>query len=315
VPETQAEPGVENSGEGASMEFEPDKAKVVDRYEYKRKPYHERYYLMYGGQEVPQNLDIKGTIDLLTHLGYDNSSLEQARKGKNEAEIIEKNFAPDRAGSHYCDFCGVELMGMEYEVLADGRERCISCSRTAVKSEKEFVKLYNDVINNMKVFYGVVINVPVQIKMVNAKKLHRKLGKAFVPTGNADGRVLGVAIKDKDGYTILIENGSPRMSSVMTMVHELTHIWQYLNWNAAHIKSLYGPDLNLEIYEGMAKWSEIQYAYLINESATAKREEIISRARDDEYGRGFNKYISCYPLSEGTALKGATPFDDVNKPL
>lgn len=314
VPETVAEPAVDNNG-GATMEFEPDKAKVVDRFEYKRKPYHERYYLMYGAQEVPQNLDIKGTIDLLTHLGYDNSSLEQARKGKNEAEIIEKNFAPDRAGSHYCDFCGVELMGMEYEVLADGRERCISCSRTAVKSEKEFVKLYNDVINNMKVFYGVVINVPVQIKMVNAKKLHRKLGKAFVPTGNADGRVLGVAIKDKDGYTILIENGSPRMSSVMTMVHELTHIWQYLNWNAAHIKSLYGPDLNLEIYEGMAKWSEIQYAYLINESATAKREEIISRARDDEYGRGFNKYISCYPLSEGTALKGATPFDDVNKPL
>jgi hypothetical protein len=37
--------------------------------------------------------------------------------------------------------------------------------------------------------------------------------------------VLGVAIKDRSGYTLLVENGSPRMASILTMAHELTHIW------------------------------------------------------------------------------------------
>lgn len=310
------EPTEAAAGDGTTLEFEPaNETLVKPTTEFKRKPYHERYYLLYGGKETPETIDVSGTLDFLKQLGYGNNSLEQARKGKNEAENIEKNFVPNRAGSHYCDFCGVELLGMEYEVLSDGRERCTSCGKTAVKTEAEFKQIYEDVTRNMKVFYGVDIRVPVQIKMVNAKKLHRRLGKSFVPTGKADGRVLGVAIKDKNGYSIYLENGSPRLSATMTMVHEMTHIWQYLNWDAAKILSLYGKEQNLEIYEGMAKWSEIQYAYLINEGATAKREEIITRMRDDEYGHGFNKYVACYPLSIGTSLKGATPFGNPAKPL
>ena len=40
----------------------------------------------------------------------------------------------------------------------------------------------------------------------------------------------------------------------------------------------------------MAKWVEIQYAYLIGETSSAKREEINTRLRMDEYGNGFRKY-------------------------
>jgi hypothetical protein len=151
--------------------------------------------------------------------------------------------------------------------------------------------------------------------MVNAKKLHKHLGKTFIPTGKMDSRVLGVAINDKNGYAILVENGAPRLQATMTMVHELTHIWQYLNWDAAQIKKLYGQAQELQIYEGMAKWSEIQYAYLIGEPATAKREEIITRNRQDEYGKGFLKYAAVYPLSVETHLNEATPFDNKQKPL
>ena len=66
----------------------------------------------------------------------------------------------------------------------------------------------------------------------------------------------------------------------------------------------------------MAKWAEIQYAYLIGETAAAKREEIITRCRDDEYGHGFLKYQERYPLNETTSLRGnATPFTDKDRPL
>ena len=101
----------------------------------------------------------------------------------------------------------------------------------------------------------------------------------------------------------------------MTIVHELTHIWQYLNWNASGIRQRYGASMELEVYEGMAKWAEIQYAYLIGEPAVAKREEIITRVRNDEYGRGFKQYEAKYPLSYGTYLQGATPFENKSEPL
>ena len=130
----------------------------------------------------------------------------------------------------------------------------------------------------------------------------------------ADGRVLGVAIKDRKGYTILVENGSPKLQTTMTMVHEMVHIWQYLNWDMEGIRRTYGED-ELEIYEGMAKWVEIQYAYLIGEPAAAKREEICARVRDDEYGRGFRRYVEKYPLSTGTHLEYATPFEKPDAPL
>ena len=171
-------------------------------------------------------------------------------------------------------------------------------------------------LKNLQNFFGVQITVPVRVEMVNAKKLHRKLGKSFVPTGSQDGRVLGVAIKSKEGYTILIENGAPHIQSTMTLAHELTHIWQYLNWDQNAILYQYGPQQELEIYEGMAKWVEIQYAYLIGETSSAKREEINTRLRMDEYGNGFRKYAEVYPITRDVSLAGhATPFTDPKKPL
>ena len=189
------------------------------------------------------------------------------------------------------------------------------CSRTAIKSEKEFISIYREVIRNMDLFYGVKIKVPVRVKMVNSKRLHKALNKTFVPTGEPDGRVLGVAIRKGDEYTILVENGAPRIQSIMTLAHETTHIWQYLNWNRSAIRKKYGKDKELEVYEGMAKWSEIQYAYLINEIIVAKKEEIVTRQRPDEYGVGFCRYVNKYPLSEGTELRGDTPFMNPDEPL
>ena len=280
-----------------------------------RKPYHERYYLLYGGTQVPEQLDVQGTWDYLKEHGYADGSLKQARSGKEIAEMIENNYDPRKPGSHFCDFCGVELMGTDYQVLSDGRERCTTCGKTSVKTAQEFDQLYRTIARNMEAFFGARIMKPVRVQMVNSKKLHKKLGKTFVPTGKFDGRILGVAIRDGDGYSILVENGAPRLSSIMTIAHELTHIWQYLHWDDKEIVRKYGKDMELEVYEGMAKWVEIQYAYLIGEPAAAKREEISARLREDEYGRGFRKYVARYPLSMGTQLEHSTPFEDRSKPL
>ncbi len=286
---------------GDTLSFSPDGAvRAGDQPALDRKPpYHTRYFLLFGADTEPEKFDYAATLSYLQGLGFGESDLAQARRSKDTAERIARTYVPNKAGVHYCDFCGVELSGTEYDVLNDGRERCTICGQSIVKTEEEFVRLYKIVLENLSSFYGIRIQVPIRVRMVNSKTLHRKLGEAFVPTNGFDGRVLGVAIRDKreDSYTIYLENGSPRMMSVMTMAHELTHIWQYVNWDDKKLVERYGANLRLEIYEGMAKWVEIQYAALIGEAATAKREELITIHRDDEYGRGFIRYLQQYPLS------------------
>ena len=299
--------------EGMQVEFESDGAqKAVDGPV--RLPYHRRYFLLFGAEELSPVIAPNQTLEYLQGLGYGNNSLKQARDNQHIAEQIERGLAGD-SGQHLCDFCGRPLSGIEHEVLSDGRERCSFCGRTAVRSAEEFEKILSGALQNMASFFEIQINAPVHVQMVNAKKLHRKLGKAFVPTGNADGRILGVAIKAKDGYSILVENGAPRIQSTMTLVHELTHIWQYLNWDRSAIAYQYGKDQELEVYEGMAKWVEIQYAYLLGEVGAAKREELNATLRQDEYGRGFRKYIQRYPLRQDLQVLRHTPFEDVRKPL
>ncbi|MBP3468892.1 MAG: hypothetical protein J6K26_05180 [Lachnospiraceae bacterium] len=54
-----------------------------------------------------------------------------------------------------------------------------------------------------------------------------------------DGRTLGFAQKDASGYSLYIENGSPRLAAMATIAHELTHIWQYQNWDDKAIIAAY----------------------------------------------------------------------------
>ncbi len=308
--ERSEEEETEDTGES---EDEADNGDEAPKFE--RKPYHKRYYLLYGGEGEMACIDPNGTLDYLNGLGFSNNPLSQARKGKKIAEYVEATFKPEKPDARYCDFCGAEIYGVEYETLADGRDRCLICSRTAVKTEEEFRALFEDVKRNMESFFGIRINAGIRIKAVNSRMLHKKLGSTFIPTSGYDGRVLGVAIEDRNGFTIMVENGAPRLATMLTLAHELTHIWQYLNWDKKAIIKKYGRKMRLEVYEGMAKWAEIQYAYLINEPAVAKREEIITMARDDEYGRGFLRYRANYPFSLGTVITKPTPFMNVDTPL
>lgn len=95
---------------------------------------------------------------------------------------------------------------------------------------------------------------------------------------------------------------------IATFAHELTHIWQYTHWdNNKNLKKC-PKSKRLLIYEGMAKWAEIQYLYLIGETNVAKREEHFTRNREDEYGIGFRLYEDRYPLSREAMTCEDTPF-------
>jgi len=290
--------------------------KTVVEKEYQLPDYVNHYYLLFGYSELLDCLEIESTYQYLVNLNLENNNLYITRKNIEDVDEIEKEYDPTRTDIHFCDFCGKELTDIYYDVLSDGRERCAECRQTAVRSIDEFKRIYYMVLQNYEAYFDVKIKASIKLEMVDTKVLHKKLGKNFIPTSNSDPRVLGIAIKHRDGkFTIYVENGAPRNAFVSTLVHEITHIWQYTHWEEKNLLKNYGEDLLLPLYEGMAKWVEIQYMILIGEKAYAKREEIVTRSRKDEYGKGFLYYISKYPFSNESQLVNVTPFNNIDKPL
>lgn len=271
--------------------------------------YQKANFLQFGYGDYISALDLDGTREYLISEGYSKNPLSQTRSYETLSETHEKEYDPNKIGTHFCDFCGCELAGGEYEVLKDGRERCNTCSSTAVRTEQEFKQIFKVVLRNMEIFYGIKFNKAIKVRMTDAKKIAKHFNEEFIATPGFDGRVLGFAQKDNDGYSIYIENGSPKLAAMATIAHELTHIWQYLNWNEKEINAKYGRQNSLEVYEGMAKWAEIQYLLFLNEIGYAKRQEIITKQRNDEYGRGFIKFYEKYGLSYNQSKKN-TPFDE-----
>ena len=265
--------------------------------------YSKNYYLLYGNKEKSY-LDLDGTRQLLAALGFDGGELRQARKGKDAFRIYKSE--EDNNNRMYCSYCGLEISGVEYQRLPDGRLRCTSCSNALVKSEMQ--ELCDRVRTNMEAFFGAAINVPIHIEVLEERKLKKKIKSPISVVDNKSILVLGAAVNDKKGYKIYLENGAPRISVIATFAHELTHIWQYINWDNKKGFKVCPKNKRLLIYEGMAKWVEIQYLYLVGETAVARREEFITRNRDDEYGAGFRMIEDKYPLSYGTIICDNAPF-------
>ena len=270
------------------------------------KPYHQRYYLLYGAKARETGLDLEGTRLFLQNMGFDGGELRQARQGKDYAAALQA--AGSGPAAAFCSYCGSEISGVDYYRLPDGRLRCTTCSNTVVKSRGEVKAILDRVLANMDSFFGATISAPVDIETLEQRKLKKKINCPISQVDNQSILILGVAVSAKGQYRILLENGAPRISLIATFAHELTHIWQYTHWDAVKDFPKCAGSKRLLIYEGMAKWAEIQYLYLIGENAVAQREEAFTRKRQDEYGMGFRLYENYYPLTREAMACENTPF-------
>lgn len=304
----------ENEPEVTENEVESVSDEASSTSKFKEIPYHERYYLKYREGKRNAPMDLEGTKTFLQQMGFDGGELRQARAGKACAEGFN-NMEDTKGNKICCSYCGREISGVEFSRLPDGRVRCNTCSNTILNSKAEVEALCQRVLNNMDSFFGATIDVPISIEVTDERKLKKKIG---VPLGTKDEQsmlILGVAINKKNDYSIVLENGAPRLSVIATFAHELTHIWQYTHWDANKNLKKCPKEKHLLIYEGMAKWVEIQYLYLIGETNVAKREEYITRNRQDEYGIGFCLYEDKYPLSRETMICEETPFTPNSYPF
>lgn len=289
------------------------------------KPYHEHAYMLYGGAPAAEELDLKGTSDFLKLLGFDGGELLQARMGKEFAERMNASESDDENKS-ICAYCGCEITGVDYARLPDGRLRCTTCSRTLVRSKEELTEIFKRVLDHLEALFGAIITVPINVDMLEERKLKKRAKCPVCTIDNNNILILGVAIQEKDKktkkkiYTVCLENGAPRICAIATFAHELTHIWQYTHWDNEGKGRKKGlpklpKKLRLILYEGMAKWVEIQYLYLIGETEVARREEEYTLTRKDEYGIGFKLFLDSFPLSKDTMVCDETPFTPDRYPI
>ncbi len=262
--------------------------------------YMESCFLRFGYDEIDPHIAVDATLEFLNGLGFGDNELHQVRKGA----VVE---TPVQVAEEQCDFCGLPLSGVAYDVLTDGRVRCATCSATAIHTVEQFRALYQRVLPTMEGLYDIRLGMPVRVRTADAKVIAKQLGSVYKPTKKFDARAVGFARMDRDGFAIYIENGAPRLAAIETISHELTHIWQYVNWDQKGKR--YGKGSNRDIiYEGMAMWASIQFLYLIGEGSFARRKEEITLSREDAYGEGFRLYCQKYPLSRSSEMPLRTPF-------
>ena len=157
--------------------------------------------------------------------------------------------------------------------------------------------------------YGIEYKVPIAVRTVDAKKIAKGSGCVYSPTTEVAARSLGYAERRNGMFSMNVENGSPRLATVNTMVHEMTHVWQFINWKDSDIRAAYPDRWKQDIvYEGMAMWASIQYLYLLGEDSYAQQQEELTNQRNDVYGIGFRMYCEKYPLIKDSAILKYTPF-------
>ena len=272
--------------------------------------YQKECFLKYGYEEIDGRIQVEDVRRYLRVRGWSNNALTLARK----RDVLVKNQI-DTSSVNCCDFCGLPLTGVSYDRLNDGRVRCNDCSSSAIVTIEEFKELFYRCLELMEDFYAVRFKVPISVKVTDAKEVAKGAGMVFRPSTNYAARVLGFAQRKHGTYRLVIENGSPRLAAIDTTVHELTHIWQYLNWNKGEFLQAYG--MNAKgctakardiVYEGMATWAEIQYLYQIGEISFAAQQEAILEARQDAYGIGFRIFRDQYPILKDSSILKITPF-------
>ena len=216
---------------------------------------------------------------------------------------------------HVCDFCGRTVPVDNLEKLKDGRERCKECKHNAIKDKQEAKQIFADTLRGMQNAFDIVFENPISVKFVSAWRLNRRLGRNFIPTTRFDSRYVGFVVAKRGKQVMWLENGRPEDSLISTIAHELTHVWQHQNDYFMEIYSIMPEQEYKEIIEGMAKWAEVQYLIFAGMEEKAKRVRDNVMRQDDEYGRGYRRFLAKYPHALNKDGLKRSPFRHPDGPL
>lgn len=244
-----------------------------------RRPRLERdRYLRFGGDAPLPGLDLRNAHAVLHSLLQGRNPRRDERRAFFRGE--RKGADAGAAGARQCDFCGRMMPEAEFERLDDGRERCADCRRTAVDSLDALKRVFKEGRQFLVHHLGEKIRRDVHVEFASAAQVMEAGGKPFMPTKEFDMRSTGIARRDGNDFSILVENGQPYHTTLAVIVHELTHIWQFTYLDYERMQEEHG----LLLTEGHAQWAALT---CLRRGGLAPEWVDAEERRDDEYGHGY----------------------------
>lgn len=244
-----------------------------------RRPQLERdRYLRFGGAAPLPGLDLPNTHAVLHSLLQGRNPRREERRAYFRGE--RRGADAGSEGTRQCDFCGRMLPDAEFDRLEDGRERCVQCRTTAVDTVPALKKVYGDARQFLVHHLGEKIRRDVEVEFGNAAQVQEAAGRPFMPTAEYDQRSTGIARREGNDFSILVENGQPYHTMLAVIVHELTHIWQFSYLDYERMTEEHG----LLLTEGHAQWAALQ---CLRRRGLAPEWVAAEEARSDVYGHGY----------------------------
>lgn len=229
-------------------------------------------YLKLGYKRIPNIFDTSTVHGALQSIAVEISTGHRMLGGRLSIA--------DPGNAEHCSFCG-RLIEMTKWRFSDNRCMCEDCYKHRTNERKEIEELLKEAYSTLESAYNVTIPKGIKIKFKSAESI-RKASQS-----PPSGRILGMYVPKKK--QLWVERGGPRACVLSTLLHELTHAWQFADLNTNAIELMY--------LEGHSVYVEIECMTRLGQERFAEFNERCIMAQDDEYSKGL-KYWRSHLLTE-----------------
>lgn len=218
-------------------------------------------YIRFGYNSTPGIFDIVGALMCLSKV--------LPKLPEVPDEVSKNNIMIDNNGE-CCSFCGKPILAVGYK-MDDERIMCTECHNHIATEREEIRKLLTEAIELLEKHYGIKLPGNINIKFKSASAIRKE------NPIKGTGRVLGFYNPKRN--ELWVERGGPKACVISTLVHELTHAWQFANLKIGKI--------DLKYLEGHASYVEVECLRLLKQSIYADFLENSLIVSQSEYGTGY----------------------------
>lgn len=184
--------------------------------------------LLYEGGEFQEAVEIFKPLSERTEAEKDPLVKIYLRVSRWYQQVEEKGedaLRKDSATSR-CDLCWGPLEETHW-ALEDGRVLCGSCFTDAVNDETVAQKLVTEVTASLDAAMGIKLRHPPAAHLVSKEEMTRLASEnlqSFEEVSSGD--LAGLYAPGENGPVIYLLRGMPHFTTLETIAHELTHVWE-----------------------------------------------------------------------------------------
>ena len=243
-------------------------------------------YLNFGGSGIP---DCFAPEELMEFCKMLLPTYKEQESNANKPSNVKPEYT--------CTFCGKPALFTCR--MDDNRCMCRSCKQQQIGQRDEIKELYRETVEFLCNTYHIKLRKNIHLRLKSADSIRKRCQYSGA------GRILG--FYNSGSHELWVEARGPRNAVQDTMIHELTHCWQFDNTNVANLKRKHKNEYLLFL-EGHSSYMEVDAMRKLGETEYADFIEGQLMARNDEYGAGY-RMLKEYLETEEQKGSHYTPYE------